>query len=72
MPWILASLIKFNGEFGPELRAWQERCGKDTWIYFVTIHCKFETGLTSSLKNPRWWLDITLYVEITIPSPSDY
>jgi hypothetical protein len=20
--------IKFNGEFGPELRAWQERCGK--------------------------------------------
>jgi hypothetical protein len=49
MPWILVSLIS---EFGPELRAWQERCGKDTWIYFVTLHCKFETGLKSSFKPP--------------------
>jgi hypothetical protein len=24
--------IKFSGEFGPELRAWQERCGKDQLV----------------------------------------
>ena len=42
---------KFNDEFGPELRAWQERCGKIRG-FIPLLSTVFKMGLKLSLNSP--------------------